>query len=93
MWAWLIVRIEKVEDESRKDVVPIAKFAFRYRTNGMPIPFSDVNARIREHEFALRGKATKEWPFLAYVYCSPNRDGKGRIATTIYRWKARRAER
>ena len=95
--AYLIARIERAEYENvPRGAAPIpveAKLVVRRRT-GDPKP-CEMRVLLEKHGFEMPStfQANREdYPLIAYIYVSPNREGVGRCGSSLYRRLCRRKE-
>ena len=98
--AWLIMRIETFEARTRTTTPDdiVARIAKRHR-NFEP-EMKTVGAHLAAAGWELKNSITFggknhviEWPFIVYVYVSPNQEGRGRGCSSLHRWAVRRSER
>jgi hypothetical protein len=98
--AWLIVRIEprdndvKPEGQGEPVVASLRKRVSLKKMMGERLLKERVPVLAKEHGFEvdlpLGGHSPEEWPFIAYIYTSLNKDGHGRSGSILHRWPARR---
>ena len=92
--AFLIIRIETFEARTRTTTPDdiVARIAKRH------VNFEPEAKTVRKHladagwelGSIFGGQYGKEWPYIAYVYVSPNKEGIGRGKSTLHRWPVKR---
>ncbi|GAG30278.1 unnamed protein product [marine sediment metagenome] len=97
--AYLIVKIEPRGNDTRTaaDCKPPIATLSRGSVPNAPVDAATAKALTAKHGFQLHvpfgpSLGRPEWPFIAYVYVSPNAAGVGRGASSLHRWPARRLE-
>jgi hypothetical protein len=96
--AWMIVRIEPRENDTlpERDCLPAVIQLTKGNVRAFPPKESAYRALMEKNGFTSpngqpgRLCPFEEWPFIAYCYLSPNREGKGRIASQLRRVPAKR---
>ncbi|KKL52164.1 hypothetical protein LCGC14_2288230 [marine sediment metagenome] len=83
---WTIVRLEHVGDAG-----VVAQYAKRSRLTDPRWAFVSELLSGRGYELGpIVGLTPKvDWPFAAYVYTSPRKDGYGRAGSQLHRWPVR----
>ena len=104
--AWMIIRIEekdatyreKVKTYDKPDMEQVITQLPKRHKNQEPT-MSEYEALLNKHGFELGpfiGKVTREemarYPYTAYCYVSPRKDGWGRGCSTLHRWPVRRID-
>ena len=94
--AFLIVRIEPMINDTLKESEkePVIE-VLAQRARNAPVDHGDAKELLEKHGFELGpivGPGSRQgYPLTGYCYVSPNKDGKGRGASSLHRWPVRRA--
>jgi hypothetical protein len=93
--AWLIIRIEEnmnlvLPGEKQKE-----KETLTARHQVLDPKLEIIKAVLFKHGYELGpifGPIQGVWPYTAYIYVSPNKNGFGRCGSQLRRWPVRKIE-
>lgn len=99
--SYLIVRVEPKGNNTVKEAdkePPVADLHRRFQSDCYPF-FADFEELAEKHGYELdltigpgADVRVRDWPFIAYCYVSPNKEGIGRAGSQLHRLVARRKE-